>query len=381
MSKIKSIEYFRVPPRWLFVKITDEAGNIGWGEASLEGHTQAVEGCLDAYTARYVGMNADDIEHIWQTSWRLGFYRGGPVFMSALAGIDIALWDLKARRLGVPIYELLGGKVRDKLKVYAWIGGDRPSDVVVQAQARKDQGFSAVKMNGTEDLGWMDSPSALDDCVERLKAVKSLGMDAGIDFHGRVHKPMAKQLAKALEPHRPMFIEEPLLSEHMEGIKAISQLTSTPIALGERLHSRWDVRPFLEAGAVDILQPDISHIGGISEMKRIAAMAEAYDVAVAPHCPLGPIALAANVQVMASTANFAIQEMSLGIHYNVGGQDLTSYTHNPEVWKVTGGYIELMKGPGLGIEIDEEQVRKFSQGTKPWVSPGFIGPGGEVREW
>lgn len=236
-------------------------------------------------------------------------------------------------------------------------------------------------MNGTEDLGWLDSPSALDDCVERVKAVKALGMDAGIDFHGRVHKPMAKQLAKALEPYRPMFIEEPLLSEHLEGIKALSQHTSTPIALGERLYSRWDFKPFLEAGCVDIIQPDISHCGGISEMRRIAAMAETYDVALAPHCPLGPIALAANIQVDAVSANFAIQEMSLGIHYNVGGQDLTSYTHNPEVWKVQGGYIDLLKGPGLGIEIDEEQVRRLSVGAKAWVSPGFIGPGGEVREW
>lgn len=248
------------------------------------------------------------------------------------------------------------------------------------SKARKAQGFTAVKMNGTEDLGWLDSPSALDECVKRLEAVKALGMDAGIDFHGRVHKPMAKQLARALEPHRPMFIEEPLLSEHIEGIKALSQQTSIPIALGERLHSRWDVRPFLEAGAVDILQPDISHCGGISELRRIAAMAETYDVALAPHCPLGPIALAANVQVAAATPNFVIQEMSLGIHYNVG-QDLTSYTHNPEVWDVENGYIELMTGPGLGIEIDEDQVRKFSEGAKPWVSPGFIGPGGEVREW
>jgi len=236
-------------------------------------------------------------------------------------------------------------------------------------------------MNGTEDLGWLDTPSALNTCVERLKAVKALGMDAGIDFHGRVHKPMAKQLAKLLEPHQPMFIEEPLLSENIEGIKALSQHTSTPIALGERLHSRWDAKPYLESAAVDILQPDICHVGGISEMRRIAAMCEAYDVALAPHCPLGPIALAANVQVNACTANFAIQEMSLGIHYNAGPEDLTSYTKNPEVWNVKDGYIDLMKGPGLGIEIDEEQVRRLSKNAEPWVAPGFIGPGGEVREW
>ncbi|KAL2287178.1 hypothetical protein FJTKL_06173 [Diaporthe vaccinii] len=381
MGKIATMEYFRVPPRWLFVKITDEAGNVGWGEASLEGHTQAVEGCLDAWFERYNGFEADDIEHIWQMSWRTTFYRGGPVFMSALAGIDIALWDLKARKLGVPIYQLLGGKVRDKLKVYAWIGGNRPGNVAEEAKARKSQGFSCVKMNATEDLGWLDSPSVLDSCVERVKAVKELGMDAGVDFHGRIHKPMAKQLVKLLEPHRPLFIEEPLLSEHIGGIKSLAEQTSVPIALGERLHSRWDVKPFLEAGCVDILQPDISHVGGISEMKRIAAMAEAYDVALAPHCPLGPIALAANCQVDCSSPNFAIQEMSLGIHYNAGTQDLTSYTKNPEVWNVTDSYINILSGPGLGIEVDEEQVRALSKDATAWVSPGFIGPGGEIREW
>ncbi|KAI0170593.1 mandelate racemase/muconate lactonizing enzyme domain-containing protein [Pestalotiopsis sp. NC0098] len=381
MGKIASMEYFRVPPRWLFVKITDDIGNVGWGEASLEGHSQAVEGCLDAWFDQYKGLEADDIEHIWQLSYRSGFYRGGPVFMSALAGIDIALWDLKARKVGLPIWQLLGGKLRTKLKVYAWIGGDRPADVETQALARQAQGFRAVKMNGTEDLGWLDSPSALDDCVQRLRTVKALGMDAGIDFHGRVHKPMAKQLAKLLEPHQPLFIEEPLLSEHIGGIQALSKLTSCPIALGERLHSRWDVRPFLEAGCVDILQPDISHVGGISEMRRIAAMAETYDVALAPHCPLGPIALAANVQVDIVSANFAIQEMSLGIHYNSTGQDLNTYVKNPEVWKVTDGYINIPSGPGLGVEIDEDQVRSLSKNCKAWVSPGFIGPGAEIREW
>ncbi|KAF2676808.1 mandelate racemase/muconate lactonizing protein-like protein [Lentithecium fluviatile CBS 122367] len=380
MGKIAKIEYFRVPPRWLFVKITDEAGNYGWGEASLEGHTQAVEGCLDAWIDRYLGFEADEIEHIWQMCWRTSFYRGGPVFMSALAGIDIALWDLKAKKLGVPIYQLLGGKVRDKLRVYAWIGGDRPSDVKEQAQARKAQGFTAVKMNATEDIGWLDSPTALEASVERLKTVKALGMDAGMDFHGRVHKPMAKQLAKALEPHHPLFIEEPLLSEHIGGIKALSQLTTCPIALGERLHSRWDVRPFLESQCVDILQPDISHCGGVSELKRIAAMCEAYDVAFAPHCPLGPIALAACIQVDATLSNFAIQEMSLGIHYNEGA-DLMSYVVDKGIWRIDGGYVELMPGVGLGIEVDEDAVRRASVDAKAWVSPGFIGPGREVREW
>ncbi|GJN74934.1 mandelate racemase/muconate lactonizing enzyme family protein [Purpureocillium lilacinum] len=385
MGKIASIEYFRVPPRWLFVKITDEDGRAGWGEASLEGHTQAVEGCLDAWATQYTGLEADDIEHIWQMSWRKTFYRGGPVFMSALAGIDIALWDLKARKLNVPIYELLGGKLRSKLKVYAWIGGDRPDDVEAQASARKAQGFTAVKMNATSDVGWLDSPAALDSCLARVSAVRALGLDAGVDFHGRLHRPMAKQLAARLAPLQPLFIEEPLLSEHVEGIRSLAQQSTLPIALGERLHSRWDLKPFLEPPGccIDVLQPDICHVGGISELRRMAAMAEAYDVALAPHCPLGPVALAASMQVDAAAANFAIQEMSLGIHYNVGGYDLLSYLAegSRDAWRVEDGYVQLMGGPGLGIEIDEEKVRAASRGAEAWVSPGFFGPGGELREW
>ncbi|KAL6237046.1 hypothetical protein BDW75DRAFT_249516 [Aspergillus navahoensis] len=375
MAPIAQIEYFRIPPRWLFVKITDTNGNYGWGEASLEGHTEAVEGCLDAFAQRFAGMDADDIEHIWQHGYRMGFYRGGPVLMSALSGVDIALWDLKARRLGLPIYQLLGGKLRDKLKVYAWIGGDRPGDVEAQARARIAQGFKAVKMNATEDLSWLDSPHALDTSVERLKTVKSLGIDAGVDFHGRVHKAMAQQLAYKLAPHEPLFIEEPLLSEHPESVAALAKLVPIPIALGERLHSRWDIKPFLESASISILQPDICHVGGISEIRRIATMAEAYDVALAPHCPLGPIALAASFQVDAVSANFAIQEMSLGIHYNAGSADIDTYIKNPEVWKVQDGLIDLLNGPGLGIEIDEEKVRAAAVDAAAWRSPHFSAGG------
>ncbi|OOF97948.1 hypothetical protein ASPCADRAFT_164037 [Aspergillus carbonarius ITEM 5010] len=383
MAPIKSIEYFRVKPRWLFVKVTDEQDKFGWGEATLEGHTLAVEGALNEIITRLIGYEADDIEHIWQTIWRLGFYRGGPVFMSALSGIDIALWDLKGRRLGVPVYQLLGGKVRNKVQVYAWIGGDRPSDVEVAAKARLAQGLKCVKMNATEDMNWLDSPSVLDSCIERIKQVKALGLDAGLDFHGRLHRPMAKQLAKALEPYRPLFIEEPLLVEHPEAIKQLSQHTTIPIAFGERLYTRWDAKRFLEDASVDILQPDIAHAGGISETKRIATMAETYDVAIAPHCPLGPIALAASMQVALSIPNFVIQEMSLGMHYNVeaGDIDLTTYLTNPSVFDIQEGYVQAPAGPGLGVEIDEEMVRRISQETEPWLPKEFYGPDGGIREW
>ncbi|KAK0650911.1 D-galactonate dehydratase [Lasiodiplodia hormozganensis] len=382
MAPIKNLEYFRVVPRWLFVKITDDAGNFGWGEATLEGHTEAIEGTLNEFKTRILGLDADDIEHIWQLIWRLGFYRGGPVFMSALSGIDIALWDLKGRRLGQPIHQLLGGKVRNKVSVYAWIGGNRPNDVEAAAKARKAQGFKAVKMNATEDMNWLDSPSVLESAVDRLKTVKALGMDAAMDFHGRVHKPMAKQLAKALEPYHPLFIEEPLLSEHPEGVKQISELTTCPIALGERLFNRWDVKRFLQDASVDILQPDVSHCGGISEIKKIAAMAEAYDVAIAPHCPLGPIALAACLQIGISTPNHVIQEMSQGIHYNTeaGDFDIHSYVTDASVFTVKDGYVDALTGPGLGIEINEELVRQVAQTATPWPNGEFYGPDGSIRE-
>jgi len=238
-------------------------------------------------------------------------------------------------------------------------------------------------MNATEAVDWLDSPAVLDSCVERLKMVKNLGLDAGIDFHGRLHKPMAKQLAKALEPYRPLFIEEPLLVEHPEALKQLSHLTTIPIAFGERLYSRWDVKRFLEDASVDILQPDLAHAGGISEVKRIATMAEAYDVAIAPHCPLGPVALAASIQVALSTPNFVIQEMSLGIHYNLeaGEEDLHTYLVDQSVFNIEDGYVKAPTGVGLGIEINEEVVRKISETTQPWQPKEFYGEDGSIREW
>ncbi|MFN2473741.1 MAG: galactonate dehydratase, partial [Sphingomicrobium sp.] len=283
-STLSRIETFLVPPRWLFVRIEDQDGAVGWGEASLEGHGEAVAGAFEALKDRFIGHDASRIEDIWQIAYRGGFYRGGPVLMSALSGLDQALWDLKGKRLGVPAWELLGGRVRDRVRAYAWIGGDRPNEIREAAAARRAQGFSAVKMNATAELDWLGTPKLFDDVVKRVEAAQGAGMDVGLDFHGRVHRPLAKQLAKALEPLGLLFIEEPLLSENHEGLADIAQITSTPIALGERLYSRWDFKPFFESGAVDIIQPDLSHAGGLSECRRIAAMAEAYDVAVAPHC-------------------------------------------------------------------------------------------------
>ncbi|KAK7051761.1 enolase C-terminal domain-like protein [Favolaschia claudopus] len=383
---IKSIETFYVRPRWLFVRVETENGIVGWGEATLEGHIEAVEGAFVDLRERFVGWDCANIEDIWQTAYRLRFYRGGPVLMSAISGLDIALWDIKGKTLGVPVWQLLGGKVRNRCQVYSWIGGDRPSDVLAEAQARKDQGFTAVKMNAVESIGWLDSPSALEGTIDRVQQVKSIGLDVGLDFHGRVHRPLAKQLAKALEPHRPLFIEEPLLPGQQEEIKLLYGMTGIPIALGERLFTRQEVRPYFEAGCIDIIQPDLAHAGGISEVKKIATMAETYDVGVAPHCPLGPIALAACLQLGFSTPNFVICEMSWKMHYNAGDHDLLTYLTNPEVFAVHEGMVSILEGKGLGIEVNETRVRSedslFREGkVKSWRNPVWRGPDGALREW
>lgn len=379
--KIAKIETFQVPPRWLFVRLESDDGLVGWGEASLEGHGEAVEGAFESLKDRFIGTDASRIEDIWQTAYRLGFYRGGPVLMSALSGLDQALWDIKGKALGVPVWQLLGGAVRDRVECYAWIGGDRPDEVAEAAAMRRGQGFRAVKMNATAEQNWVGCGRDIDGVLARAQAVKEQGLEVGLDFHGRVHKPMAKQLARALEPLRPLFIEEPLLSENIEGLAQLAGLTTLPIALGERLYSRWDFKPFLTQGIVDIIQPDLSHAGGISEVKRIAAMAEAYDVALAPHCPLGPIAFAACLAVAASTPNFVIEEMSLGIHYNAGGYDLLTYLANPSVFALADGFVQVPTAPGLGIQVNEALIRDLAKAPHRWRNPVWRVADGSVAEW
>jgi galactonate dehydratase len=303
--------------------------------------------------------------------------------MSAIAGIDQALWDLKGKFYQLPVYEFLGGAVRDKVRVYSWIGGDRPSDVGQAAKERLASGFTAVKMNASEEMHYIDSFSKVEAAVARVAAVReAVGTDFGIavDFHGRIHKAMAKVVAKELEPFHLLFIEEPVLSENIEALREVAQHTSTPIATGERMYSRWDYKKLLQDGYVDILQPDLSHAGGISEVKKIAAMAEAYDVALAPHCPLGPISLAACIQIDICTPNVFIQEQSLGIHYNQGN-DLLDYLEDRTVFAYQNGYVALPAKPGLGISIAENVVREAAQKGHRWRSPVWRNDDGTVAEW
>ena len=303
--------------------------------------------------------------------------------MSAIAGIDQALWDIKGKFYNAPIHHLIGGKVRDVIKVYSWIGGDRPAEVGLAAKNIVSHGFTALKMNATEELQYVDSFRKIDEAIKRISAVReAVGPDVGIgiDFHGRVHKPMAKVLAKELEPYHPMFIEEPVLPENNEALREIANHVSIPIATGERMFSRWHFKSLLQDGCVDIIQPDVSHAGGITECKKIISMAEAFDVAAAPHCPLGPIALAACLQVDATCHNAFIQEQSLGIHYNQGS-DLLDYLVDKAVFKFNDGFVKIPEGPGLGIAIDEEHVKKMAAIGHNWRNPVWRHNDGSIGEW
>ncbi|MFX3619107.1 MAG: galactonate dehydratase [Sporolactobacillus sp.] len=381
--KITSYELFQVPPRWLFLKINTDEGISGWGEPVIEGKAKTVKGAVEEMMDTLVGTNPMAIEDHWNELYRSGFYRGGPVLMSAIAGIDQALWDIKGKYYNAPIYELMGGKVRDKIRVYSWIGGDRPTDVGEAAKRLQESGATAIKMNATEELQYLDSYEKIDAVLERVAAIReSVGDYFGIavDFHGRVHKPMAKVLAHELEQFRPMFIEEPVLPQNNEDLREIAQHTSIPIATGERMFTKWDFKNLLADGYADIVQPDLSHAGGITECKKILSMAEAYDVAAAPHCPLGPIALAACMQVDATCHNAFIQEQSLGIHYNQGN-DLMDYINDKSVFKYENGYIKIPTGAGLGIEVNEELVRKQAEIGHDWHNPVWRHEDGSIAEW
>ena len=381
--KITSVQAFLVRPRWCMVKIETDAGICGWGEAVLEGKAETMRACVGEMTDYLIGRDPSQIEDIWNTLYRGAFYRGGGILMSAIAGIDQALWDVKGKRFGAPVYELMGGACREKVRVYSWIGGDRPSDVANAAKEKQAQGFTAIKMNATEELQYVDSYEKIDAVLERVDSIRRAtgrGFGIAIDFHGRVHKPMAKVLAKKLEQFDPMFIEEPVLCDNWEAFPEIAAACNIPIATGERLFSRWDFKKLLSVGGVDVIQPDLSHAGGITEVKKIGSMAEAYDVALAPHCPLGPVALAACVQVDATCHNAFIQEQSMGIHYNQG-KGVLDYVLNREDYAFHDGFMNLPGKPGLGVEVNEALVLEENQELHRWRNPVWRHEDGSVAEW
>ena len=380
--KIVSVGIYEIKPRWIFCRVMTDEGIDGWGEMISGTKTETVVAGARELSKRIIGRNPFEIERIWQELHR-SFFRGGPINGSIISGLEMALWDIKGKAFGVPVYELLGGAARDRIKVYSWIGGDRPSDVVEQARDRVERGFDAVKMNGTEELHYIDSYDKVQAVVDRVSSIREAfgdGLGIGVDFHGRVHKPMAKVLAKALEPYHPMFLEEVVLPENWEVFPQIASEVAVPLATGERLYSRWEFKRLFQQGAVDVIQPDVALCGGILETRKICAMAEAFDIAAAPHAPYGPVALAATLQVDACTPNVFIQEQSLGIHYNKGF-DLLDFIKNKEVFQYKDGFVDLPTLPGLGLEMDIDRIEEVAAEGLVWSNPSWKNYDGTIAEW
>lgn len=380
--KISKVETFQVLPRWLFLRIETDDGFVGWGEPVVEGKAETTEAAVHELAGTIMGRDASRIEDIWQELYRGGFYRNGPVLTSAISGIDQALWDIKGKAFGAPIYDLLGGPVRDKMEVYSWIDSGSPEEAAQSAKEKISLGFKNIKMLGPDKMGWINSAVETEKLLNKVQAIRdAIGYDYGIaiDFHGRAHKSAAKTLLHELEPLKIMFVEEPVLIDNEEVFKELHSSSYIPLATGERCYSRWGFKRILEKGIVDIIQPDLSHAGGITETRKIASMAEAYDIAIAPHCPLGPIALAACLQVDFNSINACLQEQSIGMAYNKG-QEIDSYLADPTVFEYEDGFVNIMKKPGLGITVDENKVR--SSVTKHnWKNPVYRLCDGSVTEW
>ncbi|MEZ4671480.1 MAG: galactonate dehydratase [Anaerolineae bacterium] len=370
--KITRLETLFVKPRWLFLKVHTDEGIVGLGEPIVEGRAQTVATAVHEIGRYLIGQDPRRIEHHWQAIYRGQFYRGGAVLCSALSGIEQALWDIMGKWLGQPIYQLLGGATRDKIRMYGWVHGGSFGEYVESAKVSAAAGFTALKVGLLGAVNIVDTKAVVEANVQHFAGLRTTvgsQVDIGIDFHGRVSPAMAVRLAKALEPYYPMFIEEPVLPENVDTMVTVARSTSIPIATGERLFTKWGFREILEKQAAVILQPDISHAGGILECKKIAAMAECYYGAIAPHCPLGPIALAACLQLDACIPNFLAQE-----HVTTG----QGYLKEP--FEIVDGYIALPTKPGLGIELDDEALSdKLFDGT--WETPQLRHSDGSVADW
>ncbi|TMU99585.1 galactonate dehydratase [Streptomyces sp. DASNCL29] len=380
--KISRIETFLAPPRWMFVRVETDEGVVGWGEPVVEGRAEPVRAAVEVLTEYLVGQDPMRIEDHWQVMTKGGFYRGGPVLSSAVSGLDQALWDIKGKHYGVPVYQLLGGPVRERIRAYAWIGGDEPEEIRDALTAQIEAGFTAVKMNGCGRMTPVATRAEIRAAVRRAETAREVlgdDRDFGLDFHGRVSPANARRLLPLLAEAAPLFVEEPVLSEHMDIVPDLVNASPIPIALGERLYSRREFIAPLRAG-VAILQPDISHAGGISELRRIAALAEPHGAQLAPHCPLGPVALAASLQIAFTTPNFLIQEQSIGIHYNQGAE-LLDYVADPEPFRFTAGQLSRTDRPGLGIEVDEAAVRAADRRGHAWRNPVWRHADGSLAEW
>jgi galactonate dehydratase len=362
--RITRLETFVLRNNWVFVKISTDAGIVGWGEMLKDKSTTCAAGAkqVEPYL---IGKDPRRVVHHWQAIYRHAFYRGGPILTAVLSGIDQALWDIKGKALGVPVYELLGGPTRDKIRIY----GSRADVEQGRAYAFK----TALRAEGRGPYRYVESPGFIDRAVKNFAALREAhgpNVDIGVEFHGAVQPQTALLLMKALEPYQPFFYEEPVQCQNVDTMAELARKTHIPVATGERVFTKWGFRDILEKRAASILQPDVCYAGGITELRLIAGMAEAYYVPIAPHNPQGPCSLAASCQIAASIPNFLIQE---------GGTN--TYENLLKVpFKADNGFLPLPTDPGLGIEIDEDKL--MAQVGEPKEYPQtYDRDDGSVVDW
>lgn len=376
IKEVKTFTVFAESRNWVFVKIYTDEGVDGVGEASLEGKAEATVGAVSELSRYLVGKDPRDIEFHYQSMYRQAFWRGGPVLNSAISGVEQALWDILGKSLGVPVHRLLGGPCREKIRVYANIGGgDTPEQVAELAREAVEKGYNAIKLCPVAQARPLEGPQFLKNTVAIVKAAQEAvgeGVDILLDLHGRLSPAVAIQVAEELAPYRPFFLEEPCLPENVDALARIAHAVKTPIATGERLFTRFGFREVLEKQAAAVIQPDISHCGGIFEARKIAAMAEAYYVGVAPHNPLGPVCMAASLQLDACCPNFLIQEYRM---HRVPGEE--EMVEEPLV--LENGYAPIPTKPGLGIELKEEEMLKYPY--QPIDLPRLFHEDGAVADW
>ncbi|MEU8733667.1 galactonate dehydratase [Streptomyces tendae] len=366
----------------MFCRVETDDGLVGWGEPVVEGRAEVVRSAVDILSEYLLGQDPLRIQDHWRVLTKGGVYRGGPVLSSAVAGLDQALWDIAGQAYGTPVHALLGGPVRDSVRVYAWVGGDEPARLREQITAQVDAGFTAVKMNAvgvTSPLTTLAETTAVVDRVSVAREVLGPDRDVAVDFHGRFTAAAARRMLAELASLHPLFVEEPVVPEQSHLLPGLVAASPVPLATGERLYSRGEFLPVLSAGAA-VAQPDLSHAGGISEVHRIASLAETYGALLAPHCPLGPIALAASLQIAFATPNFLIQEQSRGIHYNKDA-DLLSYVVDPEPFRFVAGHARRGGRPGLGVTVDEAAVRAADRAGHAWRNPVWRHADGSFAEW
>ena len=367
--KITKLETFLVKPRWIFLKIHTDVGIVGLGEPLLEGRALTIQTAIKEVEPYLIGKDPRQVVHHWQAIYRHAFYRGGPILTSALSGIDQALWDIKGKLLNVPVYELLGGPTRDRVRIYG------RASTAEDIKKRKAEGYTVIKTGVAKKnpANIVENPQFIKYAIDNFASLRAAGgddMDIAIDFHGAISPQTSKLLIKELEPFKPMFVEEPVQAQNVDILADIARGTHLPIAAGERIFTKWGFRELLEKRAVSIIQPDLCHAGGITEGRIIAGMAEAYYVPIAPHNPMGPISLAVGLHLAASVPNFLVQEqVSLG----------DGYLKTP--FKLQNdGTVLIPKGPGLGVELDDAQMK--DKIGHDWKNPEtYNALDGSVVDW